>query len=83
MNNIGVALIKCGEYNEADNIFEHCMNEQGNYNTALNFILTAYCLNDIDKMKDGFQRLLDIPLLIDDDTKYAVCFVFFLHLFLS
>ncbi|VDK87057.1 unnamed protein product [Litomosoides sigmodontis] len=71
MNNIGVAFIKCGEYNEADSTFEYCMNEQGNYNTALNFILTAYCLNDSDKMKDGFQRLLDIPLLIDDETKYA------------
>ncbi|EJD75140.1 OSM-5 protein [Loa loa] len=70
MNNIGVAFIKCGEYDEADSTFEHCMNEKGNYNTALNFILTAYCLNDIDKMKDGFQRLLDIPLLIDDETKY-------------
>ncbi|VDM08134.1 unnamed protein product [Wuchereria bancrofti] len=70
MNNIGVAFIKCGEYDEADSTFEHCMNEKGNYNTALNFILTAYCLNDIEKMKDGFQRLLDIPLLTDDETKY-------------
>ncbi|CAG9538646.1 unnamed protein product [Cercopithifilaria johnstoni] len=70
MNNIGVAFIKCGEYDEADSTFEYCMNEKSNYNTALNFILTAYCLNDIDKMKDGFQRLLDIPLLIDDETKY-------------
>ncbi|MCP9260493.1 Intraflagellar transport protein 88 [Dirofilaria immitis] len=70
MNNIGIAFIKCGEYDEADGTFEHCMDEKGNYNTALNFILTAYCLNDIDKMKDGFQRLLDIPLLIDDETKY-------------
>uniref|UniRef100_A0A0R3S787 TPR_REGION domain-containing protein n=1 Tax=Elaeophora elaphi TaxID=1147741 RepID=A0A0R3S787_9BILA len=70
MNNIGIAFIKCGEYDEADSTFEHCMNEKVNYNTALNFILTAYCLNDIDKMKDGFQRLLDIPLLIDDETKY-------------
>lgn len=53
------------------------MNEKGNYNTALNFILTAYCLNDTDKMKDGFQQLLDIPLLIDDETKYVVCWFFF------
>uniref|UniRef100_A0A915PX99 Uncharacterized protein n=1 Tax=Setaria digitata TaxID=48799 RepID=A0A915PX99_9BILA len=71
MNNIGVSFIKCGEYDEAGNIFECCMDEMGNYNTALNYIITSYCLNDTDKMKDGFQRLLDIPLLNGDETKYG------------
>lgn len=71
MNNIGVAFIKCGEYDEAGSTFEHCMEESGDYNTALNLILTAYCLNDISKMKDGFQRLLDVPVLGDDESKYV------------
>ncbi|VDN27636.1 unnamed protein product, partial [Gongylonema pulchrum] len=71
MNNIGVAFIKCGEYDEAASTFEHCMEEKGDYNMALNLILTAYCLNDVEKMKDGFQRLLDLPALLDDEPKYA------------
>ncbi|VDM99646.1 unnamed protein product [Thelazia callipaeda] len=79
MNNIGVAFVKCGEYEEASSIFEHCMDEKGNYKTALNSILTAFCLNDVDKMKDGFQRLLDIPLLVDDEAKYIVSLFFFIH----
>uniref|UniRef100_A0A915BR99 Tetratricopeptide repeat-like domain-containing protein n=1 Tax=Parascaris univalens TaxID=6257 RepID=A0A915BR99_PARUN len=70
LNNIGVAFIKCGEYDEAANTFEHCMEEKGDYGTALNLILTAYYLEDIERMKDAFQRLVDIPLLIDDEPKY-------------
>ncbi|KHN84582.1 Intraflagellar transport protein 88 -like protein [Toxocara canis] len=70
LNNIGVAFIKCGEYDEASSTFEHCLEEKGDYGTALNLILTAYCLEDVDKMKDAFQRLVDIPLLFDDEPKY-------------
>lgn len=75
MNNIGVAFIKCGEYDEAMSTFEHCMEVKGDYNTALNLILTSYCLNDTEKMKEAFQRLLDIPLVVDDEPKYAVSYL--------
>ncbi|MFH4976663.1 hypothetical protein AB6A40_003372 [Gnathostoma spinigerum] len=71
MNNIGVAFIKCGEYNEANNMFEQCMEENGDYRSALNLTLTAYCLGDVEKMKDAFQQLLEIPLLVDDESKYV------------
>uniref|UniRef100_A0A0N5AKE9 TPR_REGION domain-containing protein n=1 Tax=Syphacia muris TaxID=451379 RepID=A0A0N5AKE9_9BILA len=74
LNNIGVAFIKLGEYEEAANTFGFCLEERGDYGTALNMILTAYCLEDVDKMKESFQQLVDIPRFIDDEPKYIVCF---------
>ena len=72
MNNIGVAFIKCGEYEEAANTFGYCMEERGDYCTALNLILTSYCLEDVEKMKESFQQLVDIPVFIDEESKYTV-----------
>ncbi|KAK6042390.1 hypothetical protein COOONC_20105, partial [Cooperia oncophora] len=31
--------------------------------------LTAYCLEDADRMRDGFQKLLDVPLDDDEENK--------------
>ncbi|CAJ0948651.1 unnamed protein product, partial [Mesorhabditis belari] len=69
LNNIGVAFIKMGKYDDAANTFEHCVEERADYSTALNLVLTAYCLEDVDRMRDAFQRLLDVPLDIDDEPK--------------
>uniref|UniRef100_A0AC35TTF4 TPR_REGION domain-containing protein n=1 Tax=Rhabditophanes sp. KR3021 TaxID=114890 RepID=A0AC35TTF4_9BILA len=70
LNNIGVALIKLGKYESALENFEYAMTEREDYGTALNLILTAYCLDDADKMKDSFQKLVDIPTMIEDDKDY-------------
>ena len=72
LNNIGVAFIKLGEYEEAANTFGYCMEERADYGTALNLILTAYCLENVDKMKESFQQLVDIPRFVDDEPKYIV-----------
>ncbi len=72
LNNIGVAFVKLGQYEEAANTFEHCMEERGDFSTGLNLVLTTYCLEDPDKMKEAFQRLVDIPLLIDSEFKESV-----------
>jgi intraflagellar transport protein 88 len=72
LNNIGVAFVKLGKYDEAGSTFEHCMEEKAQFSTGLNLILCAYTLDDRDKMKDAFQRLLDIPLDIDDDVDKEV-----------
>ena len=37
---------------------------------GLHMILSYYALGEKDKMKRGFQMLLDCPLNIDDDEKY-------------
>uniref|UniRef100_A0A914DVC1 Intraflagellar transport protein 88 homolog n=1 Tax=Acrobeloides nanus TaxID=290746 RepID=A0A914DVC1_9BILA len=70
LNNIGIALVKLGKYEDALVTFEECMDFHGDYSTALNLILAAYCLDDNEKMREAFQRLVDIPLLIDDEHKY-------------
>ncbi|KAK5981107.1 OSM-5 [Trichostrongylus colubriformis] len=69
LNNIGVAFIKMGKYDEAMSTFEHCVEERADFKTALNMVLTAYCLEDADKMRDGFQKLLDVPLDDDEENK--------------
>ncbi|CEF67704.1 No mechanoreceptor potential B [Strongyloides ratti] len=68
LNNIGVSLIKLGKYYDALATFEYAVDEGGDYSTALNLILTAYCLDDADKMKESFQKLIDIPTMIDDEV---------------
>lgn len=72
LNNIGIALVKLGKYEDALATFEECMDFHGDYATALNLILAAYCLDDNEKMREAFQRLVDIPLLIDDEHKFVV-----------
>ncbi|VDO06250.1 unnamed protein product [Haemonchus placei] len=69
LNNIGVAFIKMGKYDEAMSTFEHCVDERADFKTALNMVLTAYCLEDADRMRDGFQKLLDVPLDDDEENK--------------
>uniref|UniRef100_A0A1I7XXS8 Intraflagellar transport protein 88 homolog n=1 Tax=Steinernema glaseri TaxID=37863 RepID=A0A1I7XXS8_9BILA len=71
MNNIGVAFIKLGNYSEALDTFEHSLNDRADYTTALNLILTAYCLDNVEKMREAFQKLLDVPLMIEDEPKYG------------
>ncbi|KAE9419692.1 hypothetical protein Angca_005010 [Angiostrongylus cantonensis] len=70
LNNIGVAFIKMGKYDDAMSTFEHCVDERADFKTALNMVLTAYCLEDADRMRDGFQKLLDVPLDDDEDNKH-------------
>ena len=69
-NNIGVALVRLGKYEDALGHFEECMDVGGDYSIALNLVLCAYCLDDNDKMREAFQRLVDIPVMIEDDLKY-------------
>uniref|UniRef100_A0A915D2D8 Intraflagellar transport protein 88 homolog n=1 Tax=Ditylenchus dipsaci TaxID=166011 RepID=A0A915D2D8_9BILA len=55
-------LVKLGKYEDALTAFEDCLDANGDYDTALNLILAAYCLEDAEKMREAFQRLVDIPL---------------------
>jgi hypothetical protein len=38
--------------------------------SGLHMIICYYALSEKDKMKRGFQMLLECPLNIDDDEKY-------------
>ncbi|XP_075054953.1 intraflagellar transport protein 88 homolog isoform X2 [Mixophyes fleayi] len=70
MQNIGVTFVKTGQYADAINSFEHIMNESPNLKAGLNLILCYFAIGDRDKMKKAFQKLIGVPLGIDDEEKY-------------
>lgn len=71
MNNIGVTFVKMNKYDEAISTFENCMEEKPDFRAGLNLILCASTLEDREKMREGFQRLLEIQLDVDDEDKYV------------
>ncbi|XP_029458373.1 intraflagellar transport protein 88 homolog [Rhinatrema bivittatum] len=70
MQNIGVAFVKTGQYSDAINTFEHIMSEFPNVKAGFNLILCYFATGDREKMKKAFQKLISVPLGIDDDDKY-------------
>uniref|UniRef100_A0A8C6VQX3 Intraflagellar transport protein 88 homolog n=1 Tax=Naja naja TaxID=35670 RepID=A0A8C6VQX3_NAJNA len=70
MQNIGVAFIKTGQYTDAISSFEHIMSTSPNLKAGFNLILCYFATGDRDQMKKAFQKLLAVPLEIDDDDKY-------------
>lgn len=68
MNNIGITQMKMNKYEFGRDNFAMCLQEEGEYVTALNLIIACYHLDDADSMKEAFQRLVDIPTLIDDGS---------------
>lgn len=72
-----------GNYDEALSTFEHCSSEEQDLDSALNLgisscfkakslVLTCYCLDDPEKMRDSFQRLLDVQLEEEEETRTQV-----------
>lgn len=70
MQNIGVVFIRMGQYSDAITSFEHIMSESPNIKTGFNLILCYYAIGDRDRMKKAFQKLISVPLGIDDEDKY-------------
>ncbi|KAG8524695.1 Intraflagellar transport protein 88, partial [Galemys pyrenaicus] len=70
MQNIGVTFIKTGQYSDAINSFEHIMSMAPNLKAGFNLILSYFAVGDREKMKKAFQKLIAVPLEIDDDDKY-------------
>ncbi|MGH0135920.1 UNVERIFIED_CONTAM: hypothetical protein FKN15_061915 [Acipenser sinensis] len=70
MQNIGVVFVKMGQYSDAITSFEHIMSESPNIKTGFNLILCYFATGDRDKMKKAFQKLICVPLGIDEDDKY-------------
>ncbi|CAK5044811.1 unnamed protein product [Meloidogyne enterolobii] len=73
LSNIGVAMVRLGRYEDALSSFEESLELNGrsaaDYSTALNLIMAAYCLGNEEKMRESFQRLVDIPILIDENKQ--------------
>ncbi|XP_041128598.1 intraflagellar transport protein 88 homolog isoform X2 [Polyodon spathula] len=70
MQNIGVVFVKMGQYSDAITSFEHIMSESPNIKTGFNLILCYFAVGDRDKMKKAFQKLITVPLGVDEDDKY-------------
>ena len=70
MQNIGIAFVKMGQYNDAITSFEHILTEEPNFVTGFNLILCYFALGDRDKMKRTFEKLLTVDLKMDDEDKY-------------
>uniref|UniRef100_A0A670I004 Intraflagellar transport protein 88 homolog n=2 Tax=Podarcis muralis TaxID=64176 RepID=A0A670I004_PODMU len=70
MQNIGVAFIKTGQYTDAISSFEHIMSTLPNLKAGFNLILCYFATGDREQMKKAFQKLIAVPLGIDDDDKY-------------
>ncbi|KAI3356058.1 hypothetical protein L3Q82_017320 [Scortum barcoo] len=70
MQNIGVVFIRLGQYADAITSFEHIMSESPNIKTGFNLILCYYAIGDRERMKKAFQKLISVPLGIDDEDKY-------------
>ncbi|XP_076857925.1 intraflagellar transport protein 88 homolog isoform X2 [Brachyhypopomus gauderio] len=70
MQNIGVAFIRMGQYSDAITSFEHIMSESPNIKTGFNLILSYYAIGDRKMMKKSFQKLICVPLGIDEEDKY-------------
>ncbi|KAK1797505.1 hypothetical protein P4O66_000762 [Electrophorus voltai] len=70
MQNVGVAFIRMGQYSDAIISFEHIMSESPNVKTGFNLILCYYAIGDRKMMKKSFQKLICVPLGIDEEDKY-------------
>ncbi|XP_054278249.1 intraflagellar transport protein 88 homolog [Macrosteles quadrilineatus] len=70
MHNIGILFVKMGQFSDACTSFEYIMQEKPDFKAGLHAIVCYYALDDKDRMKQGFQMLLEVVLDIDDDEKY-------------
>ncbi|KAF3843514.1 hypothetical protein F7725_002363 [Dissostichus mawsoni] len=69
MQDIGVVFVRMGQYSDAITSFEHIMSESPNIKTGFNLILCYYAIGDRERMKKAFQKLISVPLGIDDEDK--------------
>lgn len=70
MQNIAAAFIKQGQYTDAVTSLEHIMSESPTIGTGFNLVVCYYALNDKDRMKLAFQKLLTADLKQEDEEKY-------------
>ncbi|XP_033843488.1 intraflagellar transport protein 88 homolog [Periophthalmus magnuspinnatus] len=68
--NIGLVFVLMGQYSDAITSYEHIMSECPNIKAGYNLLLCYFALGDQDRMKTAFQKLISVPLNIDDEDKY-------------
>lgn len=73
-HNIGVLLIKMGQYADAAASFEFIMSERADLKSGLHLILCYYALGDTDKIKRAFHQMLEVQMELEDDLKLTTAF---------
>jgi len=69
MRNIGNALVRLGQFQEAITNYEAVMLGNPDFQTGFNLIVCYYALGDTEQMKKGFQRLLEIPIQKEEEDE--------------
>ncbi|XP_034042049.1 intraflagellar transport protein 88 homolog isoform X1 [Thalassophryne amazonica] len=67
MENIGQVFLHMGQYRDAMSSFEDIMSESPNIKTGYNLVVCCYALGEKERMKKAFQRLISVPLGIDEE----------------
>ncbi|CAG9465875.1 unnamed protein product [Pedinophyceae sp. YPF-701] len=62
MRNIGVAFLRMGHYSDALAQFESVMENAPDHVAGYNLVVCAYAMDNVDKMRSGFQALLLLPM---------------------
>lgn len=83
MQNIGQVFVLMGQHSDAITSFEHIMGESPNIETGFNLILCYYAIGDRERMKKAFQKLISVPLGIDDEDKYIPSNVSYSNMFVD
>jgi intraflagellar transport protein 88 len=60
--NIGNAFVRLGQFQDAITAFESIMEATPEIQAGFNLVVCYYALGDVDLMKRGFQRLLQVQL---------------------
>ena len=84
MKNIAIVFIKLGQYSDAVTSYEHIMGEKPEIESCFNLLVCYYAMEDRERMRKTFQRLVQINAGMDDEEKYnpvTVSFIFrwYLH----
>lgn len=70
LHNIGVLLVRMHQYDEACSTYEFILQEKPDFKAGLHAIICYFALENKDKMKQGFLKLLEVPLLVDPPERY-------------
>ena len=65
-----MSFIKQGQYGDAVTSLEHIMSESPDIVTGFNLVVCYYAIDDKEKMKLAFQKLLTADLKQEDEDKY-------------
>jgi len=65
--------LRRGRYDDAVTAFEHIMNEKPDYPAGFQLILAYNAMNEVEKMKTSFRKMLEVNLGVDlDDHRYQL-----------